>query len=82
MKLEPSAGVNVSAAARRSILVVGGGVVRRGRWSSQISHSLLLSKVFQQRTSVIKACMLNSYFLRLSGLKFEKNDKNMPPVTQ
>jgi len=29
----------------------------------------------RQRTSVIKVCMLNNYFLLLSGLKFEENKK-------
>jgi len=33
-KIEPYAGVIVSVAARRSILVCGNGAARRGRWSS------------------------------------------------
>ena len=77
-RVEPCANVIRSAAAHRSILVGGGapkvqkiggycGAARRGRWSSLISHTCLKS-VFQKRTSVIKVCMLNNYFLRLSGL--------------
>jgi len=47
------------------------GAAQRGLRNSPILHTC--SKAFEQRTSVIKVCMLNNYFWWLSGLKFEKN---------
>ena len=46
---------------------------RRGVGGKVPYFRILASTVFQQRTFVIKVCMWNNFFLRLSGLKFEKN---------
>jgi len=40
-----------------------------GRRRSLMSHRLLVSKAYQQRTYVIKICMFNNVFSRLSGFK-------------
>jgi len=56
------------AAARRRPKKIGG-----GGGTEVLLFRILIAKLFQQRTPVFKLCMLKSYLLRLSGLKFDKN---------
>ena len=78
MRLEPCADVIGSAAARRSILIGGGGV------GGEIElFRILVSKTFQQRTSVIKVCMLNHYFFCCLASNSKKlYYKNRPSVSE
>src|SRR6218665_3245094 len=74
--VEPCANV-VSATARRSVLIGGGDtpLVQKKSAAAQalkLEFRILVSKVLQQRTPVIKVCMLNNYFCRSQASNWKK----------